>query len=125
MEKVLTDLIADGIKACERKAYKKAFKLFSKACEMGSADGYYRLGTMYDDGKGVEQDYYRAAELYMKACEMGSARACYLLGDMYEIGEGVEQDYETAAEYYLKAYELGDERGLSSYTELKEKGYIE
>jgi hypothetical protein len=44
---------------------------------------------------------------------------------MYEIGEGVEQDYETAAEYYLKAYEMGDERGLSSYTELKEKGYIE
>ncbi|WP_352155447.1 SEL1-like repeat protein, partial [Helicobacter sp. NHP22-001] len=38
---------------------------------MGSAEGYYNLGLMYENGQGVEKDYSKAVQYYKKAAETG------------------------------------------------------
>ena len=55
--------------------YQKAAKLYSKACELGSA-GCSNLGFLYDNGSGVAQDSKKAAQLYAKACDMEPELAC-------------------------------------------------
>ena len=54
------------------------------------------LGTMYDQGHGVLQDYAEAARWYRKAAEHGYGGAQVLLGTLYEQGNGVPQDYVQA-----------------------------
>ena len=58
----------------------------------GDADAQYYLGIMYEEGKGVPQDYKAAVKWYTLAAEQGSAKAQYNLGAMYFNGQGVIQD---------------------------------
>ena len=53
---------------------------------------------MYDNGRGVLQDYKEAVKWYRLAAEQGNANAQYNLGVMYDNGEGVPQDYKEASE---------------------------
>ena len=62
---------------------------------------------MYDNGRGVKQDYIKAVEWYQRAAEQGYAAAQYHLGVMYDNGQGVKQDYIKAVEWYQKAAEQG------------------
>ncbi len=39
---------------------------------------------MYDNGKGVSQDYAEALQLFRKAAEQGNASGQYILGVMYQ-----------------------------------------
>ncbi len=47
--------------------YVKAFKLFTKASELGVSEGTTMLGIMYLQGLGVEKNQKKAEELLMKA----------------------------------------------------------
>ena len=62
---------------------------------------------MYDEGRGVTQDYAEAAKWYRKAAEQGDTDAQYNLGVMYDNGRGVTQDYAEAAKWYRKGAEQG------------------
>jgi len=74
----------------------------------GDARSQYKLGELYVDGKGVQQDYSEAAKWYQKAAEQGNPQAQVNLGNMYRDGKGVQQDYAEAAKWYRKAAEQGD-----------------
>ncbi len=63
---------------------------------------------MYDNGRGVPQDYAEAAGWWRKAAEQGYAKAQNALGIMYENGQGVPQDDGKAVKWYRKAAEQGD-----------------
>ena len=80
-----------------------------KAAEQGDAKAQFLLGTMYDDGKGVPQDYKQAVVWYRKAAEQGSPSGQILLGTMYDDGKGVPQNYKEAVTWYRKAAEQGDD----------------
>lgn len=56
------------------------------------ADAQYNLAWMYDNGKGVTQDYKEAVKWYRLSAEQGHALAQSNLGAMYANGEGVIQD---------------------------------
>src|ERR1035437_9387422 len=58
----------------------------------GKAAAQCSLGVMYEDGKGMPQDYAQAALWYRKAAEQGDARAQVELGILYRAGYGVPQD---------------------------------
>jgi uncharacterized protein len=58
---------------------------------------------MYEQGKGVAQDYAAGVSWYRKAAEGRNARAQLNLGRSYADGRGVPQDYATAAIWYLSA----------------------
>ena len=88
----------------EAEDYKvEATKWFRKAAEQGHAEAQYKLGKIYEDGRGVEQDGKKAIEWYQKAADRGLHGALYTLGRMYEDGRGVQQDSKKAIEWYRKA----------------------
>ena len=86
----------DGVAAFYRGNYERAFAEFRWLAEQGHAPAQYRLGVMYDDGKGVRQDDAEAVKWYRRAAEQGHAPAQSALGVRYATGQGVPQDYVTA-----------------------------
>ena len=94
-----------------------------KACDGGNTLGCVMLGAMYEEGKGVKQDYLKAAELYKKACDGGNARGCGWLGMMHEEGEGVKQNKSKAKELYGKACDMKLQLVCEQYKRLNEAGY--
>ena len=62
---------------------------------------------MYENGRGVVQDYAEATKWYKLAAAQGNARAQSNLGVMYESGKGVVQDYAEAAKWYKLAAAQG------------------
>ena len=86
--------------------------------------GCVNLGLLYEDGKGVKQDYRKAKLYYEKACRnLNEALGCFGIGTRYNKGLGVRQNSQTAKEYYGKACDLGEQAGCNKYRELNEKGY--
>ncbi len=74
----------------------------------GDATAQFNLGFMYDDGKGVVQDYAQALAWYRKAAEQGHAVGQYNLGVTYDTGKGVVQDDAQAVVWFRKAAAQGD-----------------
>ncbi|MBO4907321.1 MAG: TonB family protein [Bacteroidaceae bacterium] len=82
--------------------YQKAAACFYRAMGMEYPLGYYYLGRMFEEGKGVAQNLGHAVALYSKADNVSDA---YLrLGNIYLTNE----DYTNAARYYNLAYYAGD-----------------
>ena len=61
--------------------------------DQGEAEAQVLLGSMYEQGWGVPQDYGIALSWLRKAAEQGSAKGQALLGGMYVMGHGVPQDF--------------------------------
>lgn len=97
-----------GSKQEDYQKYKQAFVSYRKAAEQGLTIAQYKLGTMYENGLGVEQELEQAVFWYRKAAEQGYANAQYNLGCMYRDGLGIDQDYEQAIFWYRKEAEQGD-----------------
>ncbi|MDD1625819.1 MAG: sel1 repeat family protein, partial [Methylococcaceae bacterium] len=76
--------------------------------KQGDALAQYDLGTMYDSGQEVTQDYKEAIKWYRLSAEQGYALAQYNLGTMYAQGQGIAQDYKEAFKWYQKAAEQGE-----------------
>jgi len=55
---------------------------------------------MYEDGRGMAQDYAQAVAWYRKAADQGAALAQFKLGLMYGQGQGVPQDYVRAHTWF-------------------------
>ena len=88
--------------------YAKARQWYEKAAAQGEAEAQFKLGLMYDEGKGVRQDHAEARKWFEKAAAQGNAEAQSCLGFMYEKGQGVPQDYVKARKWYEKAAAQGD-----------------
>jgi TPR repeat protein len=100
----------------------------------GHTEAQTTLGHLYNNGRGVPQDYTKAAQWYEKAAILGDMKAQYHLGALYANGRGVPQDYpkahlwqEKAAVqgYVLGQYNLGtmyeDGRGVpQDYTKARQ-----
>jgi TPR repeat protein len=91
---------------CRAADYVKELK--AKA-EQGDAESQARLGSMYEFGQGLPQDYAEAVKWFRKAAEQGHAGAQNNLGTMYEFGQGLPQDYTEAVKWFRKAANQGEE----------------
>lgn len=60
--------IDDGVAAFFRGDYAAALQLLRPLAEQGDATAQTWLGVMYDEGKGVPQDYAEAVRWYRLAC---------------------------------------------------------
>lgn len=69
-----------------------ALKEFRFLAERGHAEAQNKVGSYYDLGLGVIQNYKEAVTWYRKSSEQGDAFAQYNLGIMYVNGRGVPQD---------------------------------
>lgn len=63
----------------------------------------YRIGKMFNTGKGTEQDYSKAFTYFEKSALYGNKYAQFSLGSMFRLGTGVEQSYENAYLWYEKS----------------------
>ena len=82
----------EGEAAYKRGDFATALRELSPLANLGYAGAQYRLGVMYERGRGVPQDYKTAAKWYRLAAEQGDALAQQSLGVMYGQGQGVAQD---------------------------------
>jgi len=71
------------------------------------AETQFHLGTLYETGKGVPQDYAQAVLWYRKAAEQTLAIAQYRLGVLYANGVGVPLDKAQSAAWFQKAADQG------------------
>ena len=99
------------------------FKETFQVAKQGNAKAQYNLGVMYENGRGVRQDYIQAVQWYRKAAEQGIAQAQYNLGLMYAKGEGVRRDHKIAKEWFGKACDNGLQLGCDAYRKLNQQGY--
>ena len=73
---------------------------------------------MYEQGKGVRQDYQKAKGLFEKAAAQGFAKAQTSLGSMYIQGKGVRKNLATAKEWFGMACDNGNQTGCDYYARL-------
>jgi hypothetical protein len=92
----------------DAKVYAKAMPLFRIAAEQGNADAQVKMGSFYENGRGVTQDYAEAMGWYRKAADQGDPEGQMAVGLLYEYGRGVPQDYGKAMGWYRMAADQGD-----------------
>ena len=90
--------------------------------EQGDADAQFNLGTMYENGQGVPQDYAEAVRWYRMAADQGDAYAQYKLGVMYADGRGVPQDDAEAVRWYRAAAEQGSAEAQTNLGVMYDQG---
>ncbi|WP_415918935.1 SEL1-like repeat protein [Tateyamaria sp. SN6-1] len=101
----------------------RAASLYERAAAAGLADAAVSLGVLYQNGRGVPQDYARAHALYSAPAAQGHARALNNLGLLYVRAHGVEQDYERAATLFAAAAEQGLKEAMRNLGVLYENGF--
>ena len=88
----------------------------------GDVEAQNDLGSMYQFGDGVPQDYQKSVNWYKKAATQGSSLAKVNLGYMYDLGLGVSQNKEKAIVLYSEAANAGEPRGMINLAEMYRKG---
>jgi uncharacterized protein len=73
--------------------------------DAGEAEAQYQLGSMYWEGKEIDQDRNEALKWYQRAAQHGHQAAQFKVAELYEAGQGVSQDYVRASQWYAKAAE--------------------
>ncbi|MBO7574589.1 MAG: SEL1-like repeat protein [Bacteroidales bacterium] len=89
----------------------EAEKMYRRAAERGDVNAQYELGTCFETGNGVEQDYSEAARWYAEAVKQGLSEAQVRLGLLFLNGAGVKQDVVAACNMFLQAAEQGNNYG--------------
>jgi uncharacterized protein len=104
------------------KNFIKARHLYSELANGGYTVAITNLGTMYENGEGVEKDRAEAARLYRKAANVGDTGAMSRLGEMYRTGEGIAKDPAEAIRLYRKAADLGDTDAMTELGDMYRYG---
>ncbi len=105
---ILGTMHADAVGTAQD--HKKAFALYSEACQAKNAVGCYQAGVYHTQGLGgAKRDFKMAASLHETACDAGFKRACVNAGFLYL--EHIK-DYPKAFEYSYKSCEqMNDANG--------------
>jgi TPR repeat protein len=82
-------------------------------------DAYYRLGRLYEEGQGVENNYLKSLALYQKAASKDHDKALYRLAKVYHYGLGIPANFNKAFMIYKKSAEQGNEISKLVVTFLK------
>lgn len=88
----------------------------------GDAGSQWYLGSYYEEGEVVEQDYMLAEYWYRKAADQGNMDAFLSLGHMYQLGRGLEKNRIRAIDWYRRAAELGSSEAQALLSEAYLKG---
>lgn len=85
-----------GIAAYNAHDYPAAARLLLPLARHGNPMAQTYVGFMFQNGRGLPQNYVAAADWYRAASEQGVPVAQFQLGLMYDKGHGVPQDYVLA-----------------------------
>jgi hypothetical protein len=71
----LTAMLNLGAMYTEEQNYIEAVEWYRKAADLGDEEAMFRVGSMYENGEGVEKDIQKAKELYSMSAEKGYEEA--------------------------------------------------
>ena len=98
---------SDSDQSFDSKLPETLVKDITKSAKKGDIEAQYNLGLMYENGRGVPQDYKQAVHWLTKSAEQGYARTQFHFGGMYAKGKGAPQDDKQAVDWYPKSAEQG------------------
>jgi len=116
-----SNIIEKANKAYDTKNYKVAYNLY--IAEKNNPIAEYELATMYQDGKGIEQNLNKAEQLYLKAAAKGHTLSQVELGILYMTGEGVKQNYKKAFQLFQEASKTGNDFANYNLARMYWNGY--
>jgi localization factor PodJL len=93
-----------------------------RAANAGDAMAAYRLGTLYERGRGVPVDAAKAIQLYGIAAKQGNRKAMHNLAVAFANGTGVPKNLQQAADWFTKAAQLGLSDSQFNLAVLYERG---
>jgi TPR repeat protein len=102
----------------------EAFRWYSRAAECSHTLAIYRLGQLYETGRGVHQNDAKAIECYQVARYLGNSNALYQLGLIYHYGKGTSLNTDKAIDYYTQAAEKGNSVAQFTLGQLFEEGKL-
>lgn len=91
----------------------EAFQRLDAAAGRGDLDAVALLGSMYDSGRHVPQDFARAAELYRRAVR-DNPSVQWRLGVMYDLGQGVPENPQEAVRLFRQSASSNFANGYAS-----------
>ncbi len=100
----------------------EAVQILKHYASQGDAPSQRKLGLLYDNGHGVEQNYSEALEWYKKAAASGDALAHNNIGVMYFAGFGVPRSLAEAMKWFLAAADLGSPGAADNLGEMYARG---
>jgi len=100
--------LQEGLDALRKGDYATAAKELRPLADRGDAEAQYRLGLMYEFGKGFPQDKAQMMVWLGKSAAQGHPAAQTELGVIYATGDGVPQDNVKAVSWFRKAASQGN-----------------
>ena len=91
----------------QKRNYKKAWKWYLKAAEVGNSTGQYYVGYFYQEGLHVKKNTHLAVKYYEKAAGQGLMRAVLAIAECYQFGIGYKKDLQKSLEYLKLAADNG------------------
>jgi len=110
---ILGDFYYYGKTGAYSQDYKKAYRVYRKAADLGNVSAIYMVGLMNYNGIGILKDLHEAYNWIIKAAENNIIDAISKAGIMNYFGEGTVINYKLAHSLFLKASEGGE--SLSQY----------
>jgi TPR repeat protein len=117
-----TNIIVKFYGKIDKETQKDVFSVFQTGALHGTAYSMGDLGTAYERGWGVAQDYAKAREWYEKGADNGDPGSMRNLGLLYYYGRGAPQDYAKARGWFEKGAEKGDAGAMSNLGALYDNG---
>jgi TPR repeat protein len=111
----------NGMAALQQGNYALALQELEPLAEEGDTSIQFLLGSLYDRGWGIDQDYKIAARWYRRAAIRGDTRAQYKLAFLYAEGKGVAQDDINAHRWWHIAALQGHEMAASFRNSVEKK----
>jgi hypothetical protein len=87
----------------EAGAYRQALDIWMVLAFEGDPQSQFRVGVLFSEGKGVDQDLEQSAYWYTQAARQGHVAAQYNLGHAYYAGAGIKQSNARALEWWEAA----------------------
>lgn len=106
----------------QRESLPPGLEALRQKAEAGDANAARALGSAFENGRGVPQDYAAALWWYDTGAKLGSPSAMYDAGLLYDNGRGVPIDRTKAAAYYESAAAKGYGRAEYRLAMLYETG---
>jgi uncharacterized protein len=100
--------LTEGLDALRKADYTAAAKELRPLADKGNAEAQYRIGLMYEFGKGYPQDMKQAAGWFRKSASQGHAASQMELGVMNVNGDGVPANAGEAVSWYRKSATQGN-----------------
>jgi uncharacterized protein len=104
----LAGSVTEAADAWDRGDYVGAMRVYRALADRGNPEAQHKIGTMYQNGWGVPQNYGQAVKWFESAANGGNPDAQKSLGFMFLYGRGVQQDRVTAQMWFIVASSAGN-----------------